>query len=74
MVGGTLLALIVYVLWIMSTFGVLGQEGFLDVISKGGNTGDLVSALSQRTANDQLGLKLSWFSHCAIITSFVSVA
>ncbi len=73
LVGGTLLALIVYVLWIMSTFGVLGQDGFLEVISQGGNTGDLVSALSQRTANDQLGLKLSWFSHCAIITSFVSV-
>ncbi len=77
---GTFVALLIYILWLILTFGSLGRNEFVSVASAGGNTGDLVSALSalskphsQGVRIDDLSLRLSWFSHCAIVTSFLSI-
>lgn len=75
---GTLLALVIYLIWLAVTFGVLGRQGFEPVLSAGGNTADLVRALSAADSGYQstsvsISERLMWFSHCAIITSFLSI-
>ena len=72
---GTFLALIVYCVWLTLTFGVVPRLEFIDLLSKGGETSDLVYAIGQNTgeSSDAIQTRLTWFSHCAIITSFLSV-
>ncbi len=71
---GTLLALVVYVLWLAITFGSVGRDGFRPILAAGGNTGDLVASVLKLSSSDSaLSLRLSWFSHCAIITSFLCI-
>lgn len=70
---GTLLALMVYLFWLVITLGSVGREGFLVVIENGGNLADLVKALVELGAASSLQARLSLFSHCAIITSYLSV-
>ncbi len=79
---GTFLALLVYLFWLAVTFGVIGRDGFRPILLAGGNTADLVSALLSSLANighnesvlSATSQRITWFSHCAIITSFLSVA
>ena len=70
---GTILVLAVYLFWLLVTLGSIGREGFIEVIAAGGNIGDLVAALVNTGANPTLQARLNVFSHCAIITSFLSV-
>jgi tryptophan-specific transport protein len=70
---GTLLALMVYLFWLIITLGSVGREGFANVIENGGNLADLVKALVEVGADSSLQARLSLFSHCAIITSYLSV-
>lgn len=70
---GTFLALVVYLFWLIVTLGSIGREGFATVIQEGGNLADLVKALVNVGANPSLQTRLSLFSHCAIITSYLSV-
>lgn len=74
---GTLLALSIYMVWLLATFGAIGRAGFEPILQAGGNTGDLVLALGQissaESAAAAVQLRMTWFSHCAIITSFLSI-
>lgn len=70
---GTFLALVVYLFWLTVTLGSVGREGFVAVIQDGGNLADLVKALVSVGADSSLQARLSLFSHCAIITSYLSV-
>lgn len=75
---GTLLALAIYAVWLIATFGAIGRTGFQPILQAGGNTGDLVQALGQiSSANPEsvatVQRRMTWFSHCAIITSFLSI-
>jgi tryptophan-specific transport protein len=70
---GALLVLAVYLFWLLVTLGSIGREGFIEVIVAGGNIGDLVKALVNTGANPTLQARLNVFSHCAIMTSFLSV-
>lgn len=70
---GTLLVLLVYVFWLILTFGSIGREGFESVFAGGSNLGELVAALVDNGVDNSLEVRLNLFSHCAIITSFLSV-
>jgi len=65
---------VVYVIWLAVTFGTIGREGFTPVLEAGGNTGDLVRALANVDGDlGHIKVRMTWFSHCAIVTSFLSV-
>ncbi len=73
---GTLLALGIYIVWLAATFGTIGRDGFAPILEGGANTSDLMQALSvadAKASTASLSQKLMWFSHCAIITSFLSI-
>lgn len=71
---GTFIALLVYLFWLVVTLGSIGRDGFITVLSDGGNIGDLVKALVANGADAEIQSRLTLFSHCAIITSFLSVS
>lgn len=71
---GTFIALMVYLFWLVVTLGSIGREGFITVLADGGNIGDLVKALVANGADAEIQSRLTLFSHCAIITSFLSVS
>jgi tryptophan-specific transport protein len=70
---GSLLVLLVYVLWLILTFGSIDRDGFETVFAGGSNLGELVAALVNNGVDNSLEVRLNLFSHCAIITSFLSV-
>lgn len=70
---GTLIALLVYLFWLYVTLGSVGREGLQSVMQQGGNIDDLVAALVERGADTSIQSKLTLFSHCAIMTSFLSI-
>lgn len=71
---GTLISLVIYILWVAAVFNTLGREGIAPVVQAGGNMGELVGALSTSTSNSQLGLLINLFSNFAITTSFLSIS
>ncbi|MDT0596576.1 amino acid permease [Glaciecola petra] len=70
---GTLLALFVYLIWLTATLGSIGRDGFLQIVKGGSDLGTLNKALVDAGSNPNIQGRLSLFSHCAIITSFLSV-
>ncbi len=70
---GLLLALLVYVVWLASTLGNIPRTGFIEVSGNGGGLAGLVTMLQSRTDSSLIGLALTWFSHFAVITSFLSI-
>jgi tryptophan-specific transport protein len=70
---GSFLVLLVYILWLILTFGSIGRDGFESVFVGGGNLGELVAALVNNGVDNSLEVRLNLFSHGAIITSFLSV-
>jgi tryptophan-specific transport protein len=70
---GVLLALLVYVVWLGATLGNISRTEFVDVASNGGGLSALVLALQSDTSTRLINASLTWFSHFAVITSFLSV-
>jgi len=70
---GLLLALLVYVIWLMSTLGHISRASFTEVKGDGGGLSALVAALQIRTDSSAIKFSLVWFSNFAVITSFLSV-
>jgi tryptophan-specific transport protein len=70
---GTFLAFAIYLVWLVLTLGSIGRDGFVEVISTGGNIGELVSALVAKGMDPNIEARLTLFSHIAILTSFLSV-
>lgn len=68
---GTLIALIIYMLWLLVCFGTLSRTELVPVINAGGNTGDLVGALQAKRGSIETLIGL--FSNFAIITSFLGI-
>ena len=71
--GGTLIALALYVLWVISIFGNLPREQFGPVLEDGGNVDALLSALSSVIASDKVAGAINAFSMAAILSSFIGV-
>ena len=70
---GLLLALLVYLVWLITTLGTIPRASFVDVANNGGGLSALVTMLQSRTDSSPIGLSLVWFSHFAVITSFLSI-
>lgn len=71
---GSLLALTIYVIWLLASFTVIGREGFTAVIAEGGNMGALVGALETAVSSSTLAVMLQLFANFAVATSFLGVA
>ncbi len=66
---GSLIPLIVYILWQAVTFGVLGPH-----FTEGGDVGLFISALAQKTGHPHFSILTNAFAFLAISTSFLGVA
>lgn len=71
--GGTVIALTLYFLWLTSIFGNLPRSNFGPVIEQGGNVDALLSALGTVIESEKVSNAISSFSMAAILSSFIGV-
>ncbi|WP_434664923.1 aromatic amino acid transporter [Aeromonas sp. NJAU223] len=71
--GGTLIALALYLLWLLSIFGNLPRGDFGPVIAKGGDVDVLLKALASVVESSQVSQAIHLFSMAAILSSFIGV-
>ena len=72
--GGTAIALTLYLLWIFSIFGNLPRDQFAPVIASDGNLDILLNALGGVIeSNNGLKQMINAFSIAAILSSFIGV-
>ena len=71
--GGTLIALALYLLWLLSIFGNLPRSAFGPVIAKGGDVDVLLGALASVIESKQVSQAVNLFSMAAILSSFIGV-
>ncbi|MFT4826156.1 MAG: tryptophan-specific transport protein [Halioglobus sp.] len=70
---GSLISLVVYLLWHIVTLGNISREEFKPIIAAGGNIGDLTSALSLIANSTRLTALLNAFANFAVVSSFLGV-
>ncbi|MBA5761506.1 transposase [Vibrio sp. 404] len=71
--GGTVIALVLYLLWLLSIYGNLPRNQFGPVIEQGGNVDVLLSALGSVVASDKVTNAINSFSMAALLSSFIGV-
>ncbi|MBK4724796.1 tryptophan permease [Pantoea agglomerans] len=74
LIYGTLLALMIYFIWIIGTMGNIPRSEFKAIAVQGGNIDVLVGALSGVLHNRSLNLLLDIFSNFAVACSFLGVS
>ncbi|MFK7733049.1 MAG: aromatic amino acid transporter [Pseudomonadales bacterium] len=70
-VGGSLVALGVYVVWLAVTLGQLSRDDIRLVMQEGGNIGPMVAAMGTRSDKEIVLTLLDVFANFAVITSFL---
>lgn len=70
---GTVLALIIYVLWQLAIQGNLPRHEFAPVIAKDGDIAALLGALNRYIQTDYMAVILNFFAYMAIASSFLGV-
>lgn len=70
---GSLIALTVYLLWLLVTQGNIARDDFIPILENGGNTGDLIAALSATANSSTMTALISAFANFALISSFFGV-
>ncbi len=71
--GGTVIALAFYLIWLASVFGNLPRSAFGPVIEQGGNVDALLTALGSVIESEAVANALNAFSMAAILSSFIGV-
>ncbi|ASG06820.1 transposase [Vibrio anguillarum] len=71
--GGTVIALCLYFLWMASIYGNLPRSNFGPVIAQGGNVEVLLAALGSVIDSDKVSHAINTFSMAAILSSFIVV-
>ncbi len=71
--GGTVIALALYTLWMVSIFGNLPRDQFAGVIEQGGNVDVLLNALGNVIESESVASAINAFSMAAILSSFIGV-
>lgn len=71
--GGTSIALALYLLWVVSIFGNLPRDQFAPVIASDGNLDVLLGALSNVIESASVKQAINAFSIAAILSSFIGV-
>ncbi|PLR52353.1 tryptophan permease [Chimaeribacter arupi] len=74
LVGGTLIALAIYLLWQYVIQGNISRDAFRTVIAEGGNIGSLLKQMGSVSANPLITTLLNAFSYMALASSFLGVA
>lgn len=70
---GTLIALVLYAVWLAITMGNLPRTSFITIRQQGGNIDTLVRAVSGLLSHHELDFLLMLFSNFAVTCSFLSV-
>lgn len=73
LVLGTLMALVLYIIWLTGTMGTIPRPAFIEIAEKGGNIDVLVQTLSGLLNSATLDLLLTIFSNFAVASSFLGV-
>lgn len=71
--GGTVIASALYLLWLTSIFGNLPRVNFGPVIEQGGNVDALLGALNSVIESEKVSGAINSFSMAAILSSFIGV-
>lgn len=71
---GSLLTLSVYCIWLLLIFANTEREAFTSISQNGGGIDALVNLLQSGLSSHKIKTALNWFSHLAIITSFLAIA
>lgn len=71
---GTLIALIIYVLWQYAIQGNISRDAFKLVIADGGNIGSLLKQMDTISASQATSQLLNAFSYMALASSFLGVS
>ncbi|WP_350307266.1 tryptophan permease [Photorhabdus viridis] len=70
---GTLIALVLYLVWLIGTMGNIPRSDFIRISEQGGNIDILVQSLSGGLNSATLNLLLTLFSNFAVASSFLGV-
>lgn len=70
---GTLIALVLYVIWLICTMGNIPRADFKPIMAAGGNIDNLVSALGGVDTKAWVNIVLLIFSNFAVASSFLGV-
>lgn len=71
--GGTLIALTLYVIWVLSIFGNLPRSSFGPIIAQDGNVDVLLKTLGGVVESKNVAQAINAFSMAAIVSSFIGV-
>ncbi|QLB21327.1 transposase [Vespertiliibacter pulmonis] len=71
--GGTGIALLLYLLWIIAIFGNLPRDQFSPIIAQDGNLDVLLNALGNAVESNTIKQTINAFSIAAILSSFIGV-
>lgn len=71
--GGTLIALAFYLVWLFGIFGNLPRHQFGDVIANNGSLDVLLNRLGEMIASDSVKNAINIFTISAILSSFIGV-
>lgn len=71
--GGMVLALLIYLVWIISVFGNLPRHDFAPVIAAGGEVNVLLQSLGQVIEFESVKQTMNAFAVAAILSSFIGV-
>lgn len=71
--AGTLIALVIYILWQLAIQGNLPRSEFAPVIAAGGQVSVLIETLSKFVPTGNMDTVLTFFAYMAIATSFLGV-
>lgn len=75
-IGGTLVALIIYLFWLAATLGVVplvGENSFATLTKNNGSVGDMVKIITLIVNNKWIAIGVNGFSNIAMTTSFLGV-
>jgi len=70
---GTLIALTLYIVWLLCAMGNISRAEFKPIIAQGGNMDALLAALSEICTENWVNVVLMIFSNCAVASSFLGV-
>lgn len=71
--GGTVIALSLYLIWLVAIYGNLSRNEFGPVIEQGGNVDVLLATLGSVIASEEVKSAINTFSMAAILSSFIGV-
>lgn len=71
---GTTIPLVAYILWQLSTHGVLSQPQFIALLDKNPSLAGLVAATKEITQSSTIEFAMNTFGSLALVTSFLGVS